>query len=316
MTIDPGRIDGLTDLRQIDPGQADAINLVLNLLDGHPFDNDAIITAQRTQSNATGWFGTDSGASFHIALADGQSVMLDASRVDSSVSALDAVDSLLDVIETGLGVILEPVSFSRDADPDTPLFQISTPEHQILLSLPIASLDIAYLIERAKAISPAATHMPCICELSIVGAYLDIDDAAGLATGDLIILATPAKAQLIWASGVSTGIVDLTTATFAPHRPDGETMSAERSGGFNVPITITLPKQTTSAASLAGLKPGSTLALAPITNGLQVTLAVAGRSFASGELVQVGDQFAVLIEQRTDMDDLIDVEPMAEDGED
>ena len=74
---------------------------------------------------------------------------------------------------------------------------------------------------------------------------------------------------------------------------------------FMVPLTIRLPDRMTSAASLSALVPGTTLPLGPLTEGMPVELRVADRLLARGELVQLGDRFAVLIESRADIADPI-----------
>jgi Type III flagellar switch regulator (C-ring) FliN C-term len=316
MTMQPGRIDGLTDLRHIDPAEAETINLILLLLDGQISADGSVVTAQITQKAGHGWFQTSAGAAFQVNRVKDKTIVLDESRIVDAVEALDAVNDLLDCIEQCLGVALEPVAIAPDISNEHPVLQISTEQQQITLSLPLSLLDKHVLQDRAKNAAPMARDMPCLYELGIVAAYLEIDEAANLAPGDLLLVTTPAKAQLIWAIGVCTGLVDLTKASFTPHGHDGDDMMSERSGSFRVPVTITLPQQTSNAEALGGLKPGSTLALGPITNGLQVNLAVAGRSFASGELVQVGDQFAVLIEQRIDMDDLTPDEPALQEEDD
>jgi flagellar motor switch/type III secretory pathway protein FliN len=64
----------------------------------------------------------------------------------------------------------------------------------------------------------------------------------------------------------------------------------------------------TSAASLSSLAPGMTLALGPLTEGMPIELRVADRLLARGELVQLGDRFAVLIESRADIADPLTAE--------
>jgi flagellar motor switch/type III secretory pathway protein FliN len=64
-----------------------------------------------------------------------------------------------------------------------------------------------------------------------------------------------------------------------------------------VPVTVRLPAQHFGAAALAALGQGSTLPLAPLTQGLQVELLVGGRKIAEGEIVEIGDNFGILIAQ-------------------
>ena len=70
------------------------------------------------------------------------------------------------------------------------------------------------------------------------------------------------------------------------------------SAGFSVPISIRLPNRMASASELSALRPGATLNIGAVTQGLPVSILVGDQEIAHGELVQVGDQFAVMIEQK------------------
>ena len=70
------------------------------------------------------------------------------------------------------------------------------------------------------------------------------------------------------------------------------------SAGFSVPISIRLPNRVTSASELSAMRPGTTLNIGAVTKGLPVCILVGDQEIARGELVQVGDQFAVMIEQK------------------
>lgn len=70
------------------------------------------------------------------------------------------------------------------------------------------------------------------------------------------------------------------------------------SAGFSVPISIRLPDRVTSVSELSAMRPGTTLNIGAVTHGLPVCVLVGDQEIARGELVQVGDQFAVMIEQK------------------
>ncbi len=76
--------------------------------------------------------------------------------------------------------------------------------------------------------------------------------------------------------------------------------SSEAAGGtlsLTVPVTVRLPAIGVAAAELATLAEGGTVRLMPLAEGLEVELLVAGRPIATGELVRLGDDFAVLVER-------------------
>ena len=76
------------------------------------------------------------------------------------------------------------------------------------------------------------------------------------------------------------------------------TSATTSANGFSVPLSIRLPNRMTSAAELSAMQPGTTINIGAVTQGLPVSILVADQEIARGELVQVGDQFGVLIEQK------------------
>lgn len=66
---------------------------------------------------------------------------------------------------------------------------------------------------------------------------------------------------------------------------------------LTVPVTVRLPAVAVPAAELTTLAEGGTIRLMPLAEGLEVELLVAGRPIATGELVRLGNDFAVLVER-------------------
>ncbi len=159
--------------------------------------------------------------------------------------------------------------------------------------------------------------VPVVFRLLVEGPRLPVAEAGDLAPGDLVLLAARPGATLDADNGTAfAGQCDLSSGSFTPH-PQGGPMAADSSAprDFAVPLTLRLPDRMTSAASLAALRPGMALPLGPLTEGMPVELLVAGRPLARGELVQLGDRFAVLIEERAAIDDGGDAEPVEVDPE-
>lgn len=105
-----------------------------------------------------------------------------------------------------------------------------------------------------------------------------------------------------------TGMIDLTTGVFSAGQYGASMPDDTPAADFMVPLTIRLPGRMTSAASLSALVPGTTLPLGPLTEGMPVELRVADRLLARGELVQLGDRFAILVESRADIADTVSEE--------
>jgi hypothetical protein len=331
MKPEDASIDGLTSLKALDPVVTDIVNRVIALTHGLSVDlaegRSGVLAAagyEAEQRDAAYWFSTASGVFVQLCKVEGQPVLLDPSRIEASVAALDMVDPVLDVLEARLGIVLEPVDLvTCDAVPPVGLrFTVSAEGddrvgalHEVILAGTIDAFNPQHMAAQSDA-NPIDPHaMPCIFQIALTLAGLSVDDAAGIDQGDLLLLEKRASARVIWplsqdknvaASRVS-GWFDFENNCFKCAILGEDRMNdADRQSGFSVPVTISLPAQTTSMATLSALQPGASLPLGTIAEGLMVDISVGGRAIARGELVQIGDRFAVHIETRIDMDDAID----------
>jgi hypothetical protein len=314
MTDADATVDGLISLPQMNPVDADIINLMIQLLNGGEIEGAALtldVKAAKAPLLQTGWFSTRSEASFCIIKVHAKAVVLDPSRVEAAAAALDAIDPVLDQLEAVLGIALEPLDLLTAPITDAILIEIACRDgqdvrHVLQLAAKPSTLNLAHMNAARSTARAALRDAPCPFTITATAADLSIDDASDLACGDLLIIGSRASTRLQWpaqsADGdqqhSNSGWLDLTTGLYL----EGDNMSANPGrGGFAVPVTIALPPKTTSVEVLANLKPGATLPLGPITAGLIVDVQVGGRALARGELVQIGDQFAVLIEERLDL---------------
>jgi flagellar motor switch/type III secretory pathway protein FliN len=158
--------------------------------------------------------------------------------------------------------------------------------------------------------------MPAVLRILVHGPRVGIAEAGDLAAGDLVLLSPRPAATIEQDDGAGhTGQLDFATGNFTPH-PQGAPMADEPPArDFAVPLTLRLPDRATSAASLAALRPGMALPLGPLTDGMPIELLVAGRPLARGELVQLGERFAVLIEELSAIDDTGAAEPVEIDAD-
>jgi flagellar motor switch/type III secretory pathway protein FliN len=290
-------IDGLTALRRIDPEDAALSTALCALL------RAAGMTVRIVEPDGL-MFETESGISFSVGSINGRVPVFSVKRVTEAVAALDAIDPLLVDVETALGISLDATGMGA-GDASAVGIQIDRDDFSITLVTLREHPRRADWLARAAALPPSASHLPVTASLVIVGPRLTVIEASELSAGDLLLIPQKAATTLYTPHlPALTGAFDLSTGQFSTGQT-GATMPDETlSPDFLVPLTIQLPDRMTSAASLAALVPGATLALGPLTEGMPVELCVAGRLLGRGELVQLGDCFAVLIEDRADIQDM------------
>jgi flagellar motor switch/type III secretory pathway protein FliN len=296
-------IDGLTALRRVDPDDVAFGAALVALMQDAGFA--ARIETQAIQ--AAPWFTAGEGLSFQITLIDGRAVPLSSDRISDAVAALDAIDPMLVVVERTLGVSMDAEAMTDQTSADSLAIALATGGDTLRLAIPKEHSRREDWILAAAALPHRDAHMPCIVRIDTEGPRLSIAEASDLSEGDLLFIVNRAVATLIRPHlAPVAGMFDLTTGSFSAGQ-NGASMPndpAVAAPDFMVPLTIRLPDRMTSAASLASLGPGITLPLGPLTEGMPVELRVAGRLLASGELVQLGDRFAVLIEARADIADV------------
>jgi flagellar motor switch/type III secretory pathway protein FliN len=294
-------IDGLTALRRIDPEDATLGAALCALL------RAAGMSVRLVDADGQ-MFVTESGVSFSVASMGGQVPIVSATRVSEAVAILDAVDPLLVDVEAALGVSLDAIGICTTV-PGAIGIQLSRDNDSLIVAAPRDHARRADWIAGAAALPPSSAHMPVGVSLTIGGPRLTVAEASALALGDLLLVAQHTVATLRTPHLPDmTGAFDFSTGQFSPGQT-GAAMPDEppnAAADFMVPLSIQLPDRMTSAASLAALAPGVTLPLGPLTEGMPVELRVADRLLARGELVQLGDRFAVLVEDRADINDATD----------
>jgi hypothetical protein len=298
-------IDGLTGLRRIDPDDAAFGNALCLLL-----RTDDVQAKLVRPAPGAAWFVTGDGAHFHLARIDGHAVILSSERISDAVSALDHADPLLVAIERALGISMDADAFTADGPDDAIIVALTYGADEMHLSVPRNHRCRDDWLRRASTRPPVAANIPCVIQVEAVGPRLDIAEASNLSDGDLLLIPNR-TAALLSAAHIApiAGLINLTTGIFSAGQTGASMPDDAPATDFMVPLTIRLPDRMTSAASLSLLAPGTTLPLGPLTEGMPVELRVADRVLARGELVQLGDRFAVLIESREDIAD-----PVSEDS--
>ncbi len=290
-------VEGLTSLRQVDPDEA-AFASALCALMRHAGLDVRVVDARL----ASPWFAVAEHLQFHVAAIAERAVPLSAERVADTVAALDAVDPILVAIEGALGVSMDAAAMVAVTPLHSIMLSLGSGGDTVFLAVPTEHERRDGWIDRAAKLPPSDMQLPCVIRIDAAGPRLTIAEASDLDAGDLVLIADQLRATLTHVHfGAFAGVVELNTGRFAAGQ-NGALMS-EETNDFLVPLTIRLPDRMTSAAALASLVPGTTLPLGPLTSGMPVELRVADRLLAHGELVQIGDRFAVLIESRADIAD-------------
>jgi flagellar motor switch/type III secretory pathway protein FliN len=302
---------GLTDIKHIDPERAQIAQIMLALLEQPSADDAHEIAARLAVLDGGDWAVCGQHILLRICITEGVPCIFHKDRLAEMVTALDAAETLIAQIENRTGIALEPAATVSAVDEDALVFEIATTDRQSVVQM---ALLPGFMLPPAAKIAFDAlaidwTRVPISYEVHIAGPMLTISSAAGIDVGDLLIIGGVTSARIGWAipnpnadMQNMVGRYDLLSGTFTANRSGVDMNNGEMSGtappDFSVPLTIRLPNRSATAADLSAMRVGTTFHIGAVTQGLAVSVLVADQEIARGELVQVGDQFAVLIEHK------------------
>lgn len=304
----------LTGLPQVAPDHTQLTQMMLALLDGKNNGTEMLLSTRVTQSMGGDWVMCGQGVFLHISVAGGRPQVFREDRLTEMVGALDAAEPILSEIELRTGFPLEPAEAVSLLPESSLVFEVSSSDGQHLIHLALSPNFVApaALHKMFDALEIDWSSVPVAFEIHITGPSLSVEAAAAIAAGDLLLIGSmAAAARLVWPVEPAqqqriTGRYDMLSGQFTANGTGGAMESsaangtnANASAGFSVPISIRLPNRMASAAELSAMRPGTTLNIGAVTQGLPVSILVGDQEIARGELVQVGDQFAVMIEQKT-----------------
>lgn len=306
-------LDALTELPAVDPDAAALGQALCTLIGGVGLDAAIVHRPQ-----AAPWFVTADGLRFTLLRHEGRRVLLDERRVGDAVALLDQAEPVLSALEAALELPLEPEALVSGQPERAVLISFTQDRTTGLIAVPLDHPARAGWDERARAIALPPEAVPVVLRCLVDGPRLSVVEAGDLAGGDMVLVDARPRTRIEPGDArVIAGQLDLASGQFAVQVQGGSMFESDSpapgaAADFAVPLSVRLPDRMTSAAALAALRPGTTLPLGPFTDGLTVELLVADRLLARGELVRLGDRFAVLIEERAD---LADVEPAAPETE-
>lgn len=308
-------------LEKLDPHKAALSNALLRLL----FEESGRVTASVMASEPADFnaFVVNDACAFVVCDGNGLSGPEQADDVDQACDMLDLADGLLKFAEGRLGIDLNPVAIvdaqaSAFTSADAVVIYLQSEDTEVRLALIADNAQQAHWL---AAVHSAPADFPCLVTFEFEAARLPVASAAHIGGGDLLLLVRKVAATLscepaALQNAPQHGVIDLAAAIFSItdriyDEKDSSMGDDDRSDQIDageagnatsqlmVPVTVRLPAQHFSAAALAALGQGSTLPLAPIVQGLQVELLVGGRKIANGEIVEIGDNFAILIGEST-----------------
>jgi flagellar motor switch/type III secretory pathway protein FliN len=159
---------------------------------------------------------------------------------------------------------------------------------------------------------PAPPPPPVLAPLMCNAARLPMTEAEQLAGGDMVLL-LHGPWPLAEAAGGALAAPELPALGYDPVRgaivpllaapppsAQGASLpmtSASSLSGLTVPVAVHLADIAVSQTDLARVAETGTLDIGAVSEGLRVLLSIGGRPIGHGEIVRLGDRFAVLLEQ-------------------
>lgn len=240
----------------------------------------------RTEHPAEGCWLSGAATLLAVERMDGTAVLVTPERPAALAALIDRLDVVLDRVEAALGVVVEfDATVMVPADGSVAV-SVEWDGGRIAL-VPLAAAPPILPVRNPDARLPVA--------LAVAGPRLGVDEAATIGLGDLLLL--PAGR---WPAKLRSPGREERVGHYGPDMGDwiqGDTMADAdtTTGGFTVATTLSLPPVTATVAELEALRPGATIAIGPVTAGLMAELRVAGRMVAQGEIVRLGEQYALLV---------------------
>lgn len=230
----------------------------------------------------------------HLAFAPLREPPARGAAAEELVRALAAHEDILGDVEAATGLAAEFADHGRLAQ-DWPV-----------IALHRGGQAVAQVVVLSEVAPPAPVAAPVVFRAAFVAARLALAEVQRLGAGDLLLLARgswplvddetlPGPGHPPLGLDPETGVVGPVLDRPFEGAPPPMSSSALPEG-LTVPVTLHLADMLLTEAELERMTRTGTLELGGVSEGLGVTLAVGGRSIGRGEIVRIGDRFAVLLE--------------------
>ncbi|MGB3471684.1 MAG: hypothetical protein WBA51_12750 [Erythrobacter sp.] len=251
----------------------------------------------------------------HLAFAPLREVPLLGAPAEEWMRILSAQEDILADIEQALGVAAEFADV-RPLSDDWPALIVHRDGQALCHLVILNALNGADY--QAPSFSP-----PVLLQAGFIAARLSISEAEALEPGDMLVLNSGpwpllrVEGGALHQPGIPPLGYDPLSGTLTPLLTEdappfngalgamslSDTPSPETAaGGLSVPVAIHLADIAITQAELARMAQTGTFDLGAVTQGLSAQLSVGGRSIGRGEIVRIGDRFAVLLEGSESVD--------------
>lgn len=310
-------------LPRLDEDAALGVNAVLAALDGLVVDGLTLSAAPQTQADADSAVDQVAFATPHGPIQIAPTLADGAVFVGQDHAALLSVVSLLEplfrALEDAGAEALRPEGVTRSDLAEAVRITVGLAEGDGR-PLHAARLDLAPTVARRLrrvGDAPQAADIPLPVRLQAEGPVLTPGRIAALRPGDMVLVPVidggwRLRLSAQDAARTALGLFSPTTRLFthqtkesrmtdqAPSEtapPPATTPDLVPAADAPVAVTVDLGQAAVSLQALTGLVPGAVLPLPDLPADLTVTLSSAGRAFARGRLVSLGEAHAVLIEE-------------------
>lgn len=311
----------LDNLKQSAGAQAAINKILLSILNGDETKYGSELSARSVNTSCEilpeNWARCNHNILIHIDKIGSKPLIFSESRLDVLTQALDAADPILSVIESLTGFVLDPIEMVN-AHPDKhAILEISriNEADRILIACPLEIQEISEFDQLLNSnlidLSEASVEYDLFIKLS----NLDLDDIADLSTDDLVILGNGAANTSVKWQGINGdqftihGIYDFISGEFVGDVAkiqesiiDGIENSDPASQGsktlFPVSLLVCVKRLKAEAKKLAESQSGATIALGRLVPGTKVSIIFGQKDIFIGRLCQIGDHFAVSIDQK------------------
>lgn len=260
------------------------------------------------------WARCNHNILIHIDTVASQSHVFCESRLDALAHALDAADPILCVVESITGFVLDPVETVNIKPIEHVVLEISRVNEidRIFLACPVDVEKLSEFNNMSNRQSIDLSDLLVEYSLFIKSPNLDIECLAELSVGDIVILGNgPANSTVKWHSANQTqftvdGSYDFGNGEFSGDQEsvhetidngvdDTEQSVRDNATLFPVNLKVRVNGLATEAKSLAALQVGIPFHAGRLAHGLDVSIFFGEKEIFGGNIVKIGDSFAVTI---------------------
>ncbi len=214
----------------------------------------------------------------------------------------EAAEKLVEIIsshETLIGEIEQATGLAAEFADYAPL-----PYSAPVIDVARSGASLCKIVVRAQVLAHHSSNPPTLLPLRFQAARLPLLEAQKLAAGDMLVLERGPWLLIDCPAAISRQplALDPTTGRLGNTldqpmtNPSADAATIDETGALTVPVAVQLADVAVTQDELSAMIERGAFDLGQISEGLTVTLAVGGRRIGGGEIVRLGDRFAVLLD--------------------